>query len=126
MVLGELSLGIRKEELFQTTINQHFPNNSQFSTYNIIPRNLVDLCPRIHHPSIVISNDQNEIHTLGMKLLDLLNVWRKMVCLASRSECAGDAHNHDFLAGKVLVRIVNGGDAAHGGVQIGDLDVARG
>lgn len=55
-------------------------------TNNVIAGNLVDFAPCVHDPTIIVCNDCNEINTLGFELAELVDIWRKVVCLAAWSE----------------------------------------
>lgn len=80
----------------------------------------VDLAPRAHDEGVIAGNDNDEVDTLGLKLVQVLKVGRDVEGLAARSESAGDRDEDDPLAGELLAGIVGLRKAAGGGVRVGD------
>lgn len=60
------------------------------NTYNVIIRDLVDLAPSVHDPSIVRRNDCHDIDALALQLVELLDEGREMHGLTSWRECTCD------------------------------------
>lgn len=58
------------------------------ATYNTVTRYPVYFTPGVHNPRIVASNHSHNIYALGFELLELLDIWRDVVGLASGSESA--------------------------------------
>lgn len=55
-------------------------------THDLVALDLVDLAPSAHDPCIIGCNNGNLVHTLALQIAVLLNVGRKVVCLAARGE----------------------------------------
>lgn len=83
VVLGEEGLGVGEEVLphVSTVVRK-----TSGPTYNRLARSLVHLAPCVHDPGIVGSNDDNKVDTLGLELIQLLNVGGEVVGLAAGSE----------------------------------------
>lgn len=78
----------------------------------------VDLSPRTHDPGVVESDDDNEINTLGGKLLDILNVRRQVTGLAAWRESTRNGDDDDLFAFELLRGIVGLGNATGRGIRI--------
>lgn len=73
-----------------------------------------DLSPGVHDPAVIARNGSNDVHTLLMKLVCVLDVRRKVVRLAAGREGTGHGEQDDFLvcpffAGVVFLRTATGG-----------------
>jgi hypothetical protein len=58
----------------------------EWKTHNVIALDLVDFAPSIHNPTVIGSNDSDDIDTFALELVDLLNVWWEVESLAAGCE----------------------------------------
>jgi len=54
----------------------------------VVGRDVVDLAPCAHDPGVVGCDHGDLVDALALELLDLLDVWWKVVSLAARGESA--------------------------------------
>jgi hypothetical protein len=79
--LGELGIGVRKEELFEN-VSGWSTEEIIFCTHNGIPHS-VHLAPCAHNKRIIESKDSNNIDTLLLQLGEVLDVSGNVVGGAS-------------------------------------------
>lgn len=80
----------------------------------------IDLAPSSHDPSIVACDHNDQIDALLQELIEVLEVRRNVVCLASWSESTWNRDQHDLLAGELLRCVEGLWDAASCWVWIRD------
>lgn len=85
VVLRELGLVVAEEVLIYLLATSLAIRKER--TYDGL-LSLVNLAPCVHDESVVEGNDSNSINTLGLQLIELLNVRRDVEGLATGSESA--------------------------------------
>lgn len=84
----------------------------------------VDLAPSVKDKLVIVGNEGNNVDALGLELLELLYVGRKVVCGAAGGESTRDGDEDDLLASPLLVGIVQLRNTADGGVLVEDRSPA--
>lgn len=82
--------------------------------------NAVDLAPSVEDKLVVVGDESNNVDTLGLELLELLDVGRKVVGGAARGESTRNGNDDDLLASPLLVGIIQLRDTADGRVLVED------
>jgi hypothetical protein len=67
--------------------------------YNIVILNSIRFAPRTHHKRIIVSDDGNDIDTLGFDGGQVLDVAGEMLDGAAGGEGTWDGEEDDFLVG---------------------------
>lgn len=88
-------------------------------------RDLVDLAPSVKDKLVVVGDEGNNVDALGLELLELLNVGRKVVGGAAGGESTRNGNDDDLLASPLLVGIVELRDTANGRVLVEDRSPAN-
>ena len=89
-------------------------------THEVLSRHLVDLAPSAHNPAVIGRDDGDDVDSLVLQLLDVLDVRRQVIGLAARREGARDGDEHDLLALPLLRGVILLRHAASGWVVVGD------
>lgn len=111
-MLGELCLCVGQHDL--SVVSSGLDSSHQITHNAIVAWRFVDLAPSTHDPGVVGGNDCYLVDTLGLDLLDLLDIRRQVISLATGSECTWYADECDalalpLLAGIELLRATTGG-----------------
>jgi acetylornithine deacetylase/succinyl-diaminopimelate desuccinylase-like protein len=69
-----------------------------------LARGALGLAPGVHHERVVHGHARDEVDTLGLEGLGVLDVPRKVLVGACRCERPRDSEEHDLLAGEELLR----------------------
>lgn len=85
------------------------------NTHNLIVLDTIGLSPSAHHERIVHSNNDNKIHALALKLIQMLNIpWKMADRAAGRESPWYGKENYllirELLAGVVRLRHAAGSD----------------
>lgn len=107
--LGELRIWIREEQLirevsYKLLVSLFFGRYRQ--TYDIIPLDVVSLAPRTHYKWIIKCRHSHNIHSLFLQGRQVLDIARKMVDRAGRSESTRYGEQYNFLIGPFFRGIV--------------------
>lgn len=127
--LGELGLGVGKEELrdIGSVAIRAVQKGLEEKTYNVVVLDSVGLTPGAHDESIVVGEDSNNVDTLLADLGEALNVLGDVASRADRGESTGEGEEDDLLVGPLLGGVVVDGDTAGGDLALflrpGDVTV---
>jgi hypothetical protein len=88
VVLREQGLGITEEKLCSIELASCHRKGQLDGKYNVVTLDSVDLAPCVHDPAVVGCNHGDDINSLALELVDLLDVWWEMESLAARCEGA--------------------------------------
>lgn len=84
------------------------------STYNLIVLDTIGLSPSAHHERIIHSNNNNKIHALALKLIQMVDIPWKMANRAAGCEGPWYGEENYLLIGELLAGIVRLRHAARG------------
>lgn len=116
--LGELGLGVGKEELQTVVSGNSSKRRTEQGTYDVITSDLVGLAPGAHDIGIVVGKDGNDVDTLGAELRELLEVLGDVAGRADGGEGTGESEDDDLLVGPLLGGVVVDGDTAGGNIAL--------